>query len=419
MGAVSIGVGAISSAIVGASVVALFLRVKGVGIGSGLVWGVLLFIAVGAAVVQAVRRCAGRLDALAVVDRFYDAGYLVPTAWDLLTTGSTVTDAESYTIERSLARLERCDPASVVSIVVPRRIVLLPAAVISAVLISLLFPVVEDDASWEGPFVERFSPTRREESGDDAVARLAEELDAIRGARESRPRSEETPSADGGDIPTLDPSMRRLGAGDLLDETPGGERYEGELLSRGLLRSMPEEEGSSWVRPPRDGDSEGEGTRGEEGAAEHDSSAAEGAPDEQSDSGGSGPDRSDGEGGGAVDPRGDGDSGGPRSTEGYGEEGTGGSGNRPGEGEDGGGGAPDDRDALRLAYTPFDLPMNTEEADHSELTARAAPDGEAGRSPDSAPVVDYDRVETRLAARTNLPAEVRGYVRDYFLEIGR
>jgi len=401
---------ALSIAIVASAAVCLIVRFLGTTDADRWVWTGVILTWLVASLVDALRHRPDRLRALVAVDRFYHSDYLVPSAWELLAgarhehPGQVPSGAAGATIAHSMQRLRHCDPDSVVPIVIPRRIVALPIAIIAAVLLSYVSPEAIGPVRWEGPAVAGSDPEATVPSPDDPDLQRASELQAARGALETRPRGEEAAPMNPGELPTLDPTMRRLGTGELLDTVPGGESYEGELLSRGILRTVPDESSGVWRRPPRGSGDE---------SVQEDQNAADGRNNTTREDTGNTDDEDD---------AGDDNSGSEehRPADEEGGETTEGRGGDPGTGPDDGTGQPQDPGQYdRLSYAPFDLPMNTAQTDHSELVARAAPQGETVQREALTPLIYYEAVQARIAERAEVPIDARRYVRDYFLELGQ
>jgi hypothetical protein len=431
-----------------------------------VIWLIPSGLALLGAVVQAVRVDARPERVLWDADLAYGYRHLLPTAFELWRVrkqsekegkdheGSDVAD---IVIDQGLAQVQYLRPETVYPLALPRRLYLLPLGALACLVILLAAQGISRDAPpnpWAGYIEELRSQSgriarRSEALGDEEGARLAQQLEELSDTLESRPEQKEIERELNELLPRLENHMRSLGASDLVaGEEAGRNELEGEAETTGSLRARRVEDGSS---APVDigGTSDGEPAPARDGAAAGDSTQE---PEEDgTESGGEG---DEGDEGDAEDlgrelrsaqnnlqelgeqlAQGDesrsdrSDDAAPQPDE---QPGSG----RSGEREQGGSSVQGTSDEAGIGSTPdlgeeptarlseiiremTELPSNEEHSAFTELFSRETPGEPRTSLEERAVTPEFQRQIEAAVGRSTVPANMQGYVRDYFLRIAR
>lgn len=381
-------------------------------------------------------------------DSAHQGHHTLPAA--LGTLHSRVSETESTEETREIAaalrnRAESLAPRVRVENTYPWRIplqgYLIPLAALALVLLTLFLNTAQEQPQpnpWLGyaqELRERSETIARaaEAEQDRSGAALARELSELAEMLESRPTEKETQERITRLLPRLQQGMRRLGATDLITdpETPRAGRMEGGDQS-GSLRARRQEEGEGVPVLPDGLDGSGDAPRSDSamkeslGEVSKELEAAEETLEQLQESL-SGDDQS----GRTPDERRDESdraagnspgSGGGRDGESPGEE----EAREPGgAGFDAGDEAVADlgeEESERLSGTVeqlLELPQSEGAAESfTELFAREAPGAPESNLTPEETLTAFERQVEEAVARSQIPGELRGMVRDYFLRIG-
>ncbi len=334
---------------------------------------------------------------------------------------STLTPVEDAIISRAVRAIKSRRPREDVPLTIPRTVFLVPLVLLlySAVALATLS---RSGREWTHPPVAATGPPPQSapEAPRDSGAELAEELALLNELLDTRPeakdfvfRSDEVPELPEG-------PLRKLGAGDLA--APGGEftdAVDGSPEGRGVLEALPSDDDSPLVRLP----GEGAGPSGGEGSEP--SGPTNGAAAGEVETGERSAEREGNGAGSRGEPpeESSGDAGRPAESPG----GTGSPGDESGEGRSGGGNPgtglaekeageapPDLSDTIKELV---ELPRGPRGNAFLELFARELAGSAAAATDSPAGDGDFERQVQRAIARSDVPPELRGMIRDYFVGI--